>query len=54
MPQSYLPEFKKKIVCIHLKKDVPKKESLQSMGYPKQASPSGVLNLVRNAVKKPF
>ena len=53
MPQSYTPEFRKKIVRLHTEEGVPAKASLLSMGYPKPAFPSGVVNLAENAKQKP-
>ena len=53
MPQSYTPEFRKKIVRLHTEEGVPAKASLLSMGYPKPAFPSGAVNLVKNAKQKP-
>ena len=44
MPQSYTPEFRKKIVRLHTEEGVPAKASLLSMGYPKPAFPSGAAN----------
>ena len=52
MPQSYTPEFRKKIVRLHTEEGVPAKASLLSMGYPKPAFPSGAANLVKNAKPK--
>ena len=51
MPQNYTPEFKKKIVRLHLiwRRDAPIKVSLQSMAYQKPASPSGAVNSAENA-----
>ena len=49
MPQSYTPEFKKKIVRLHERKVVPTKASPLSMGYRKPAFLSGVASLVKNA-----
>lgn len=53
MPQSYTPEFRKKIVRLHTEEGVPAKASLLSMGYPKPAFPSGAANSVKNAKPKP-
>ncbi len=39
MSQSYTPEFKKKIVRLHIEEDVLTKASLQSMVYQKPVSP---------------
>ena len=44
MPQSYTPEFRKKIVRLHTEEGVPAKASLLSMGYPNPAFPSGAAN----------
>ena len=54
MPQTYTPEFKKKIVVSIWKKDVLTKASPLSMAYQKPASLNGVLNLAKNARQKPF
>lgn len=55
MPQSYAPEFKKKIVSLHTqRKDEPTKASLRNTAYPKPAFPSGVVNLAENAKQKPL
>ena len=52
MSQSYTPEFKKKIVRLHIEEGRTK-ASLQSMVYQKPVSPNGVLNLAKNAIQKP-
>ena len=49
MPQSYTPEFKKKIVRLHEEEGRPTKASPLSMGYRKPAFLSGVASLVKNA-----
>ena len=56
MPQTYTPEFKKKIVRLHLEeKSMLTKASPLSMAYQKPASLNGVLNLAKNArQEKPF
>ena len=46
MSQSYTPEFKKKIVRLHIEEDVLTKASLKLV-YQKPVSPNGVLNLAR-------
>ena len=58
MSQSYTPEFKKKIVRLHIEEGqlnhyILTKASLQSMVYQKPVSPNGVLNLAKNAIQKP-
>ena len=53
MPQSYTPEFRKKIVRLHTEEGVPAKASLLSMGYPKPAFPSGAANYAMNARQAP-
>lgn len=47
MPQSYTPEFRKKIVLLT-------KASPLSMAYPKAVFPSGTANLTKNARQKPL
>jgi hypothetical protein len=54
MPQSYTPEFKKKLYVFTKRMVVHIKASLLNMGYPKPASPSGVANLLKNANPKPW
>ena len=61
MPQNYTPEFKKKIVRLHLEEGRTYKSitaeygvskarvSLQSMAYQKPVSPSGAVNSAENA-----
>lgn len=53
MSQSYTPEFKKKIVRLHIEEGRTYKASLQSMVYQKPVSPNGVLNLAKNAIQSP-
>lgn len=53
MPQSYTPEFKKKIVRLHMEKRHTYKSITASMGYPKLPFPSGAENLTKNARQKP-
>ena len=54
MPQSYAPEFKKKIVRLHAEEGRTYKASLRNTAYPKPAFPSGVVNLAENAKQKPL
>ena len=51
MPQNYAPEFKKKIVRLHEKKDVLTKALQQNMVYPKLPSLHGVNSSAMNARK---
>ena len=53
MPQSYTPEFKKKIVRLHLEEGRTYKALLRNTAYRKPAFPSGAANSVKNAKPKP-
>ena len=54
MPQSYAPEFKRRLSASTQRKDEPTKASLRNTAYPKPAFPSGVVNLAENAKQKPL
>ena len=64
MSQSYTPEFKKKIVRLHLEEGRTYKSItaeygvskvlLQNMAYPKPVFPNGAVNSVKNAKPKPI
>ena len=49
MPQSYAPEFKRRLSASTQRKDEPTKASLRNTAYPKPAFLSGVASLVKNA-----
>ena len=50
MSQNYTPEFKKKIVRLHLEEGRTYKSiTAESMAYQKPASPSGAVNSAENA-----
>lgn len=49
MPQSYTPEFKKKIVRLHEEEGRTYKSITAEYGYRKPAFLSGVASLVKNA-----
>ncbi len=49
MSQYYEPEFKKKIVRLHLEEEDPSKVLLKNTVYPKQAFLFGPNNSVKNA-----
>ena len=53
MPQSYTPEFKKKIVRLHEEEGRTYKSILLNTAYPKPVFPSGAVNLAKNAKQKP-
>ena len=49
MNQHYEPEFKKKIVRLHLEEGRSLKDLQLNMEYQKQAYPTGQNNFVKNA-----
>lgn len=53
MPQSYAPEFKKKLSVFIWKMGAPTKALLRNTAYQKPAFPSGAANSVKNAKPKP-
>ena len=54
MSQSYTPEFKKKIVRLHIEEGRTYKEHhCRVWCIQKPVSPNGVLNLAKNAIQKP-
>lgn len=55
MSKHYEPEFKKKIVRLHLEEEEPSKGLLPNMVYPRQVYLSGSSSSAKNAkqMKKP-
>lgn len=53
MPQSYTPEFKKRLFFSMRKKGAPTKVAPQSTVYPRPAFPNGAANSAKNARTKP-
>ena len=53
MPQTYTPEFRKKIVRLHEEEGRTYKSITAEYGVSKAASPSGVENSAKNARRKP-
>ena len=53
MPQSYTPEFKKKIVRLHEKEGRTYKSITAEYGAAKPVFLSGVVNFVKNACQTP-
>lgn len=53
MPQSYTPEFKKKLSVSIWKRDAPTKALLQNTAYQKPVFLNGAVNSVKNVRPKP-
>lgn len=53
MSQSYTPEFKKKIVRLHIEEGRTYKSITAEYGVSKASISNGVLNLAKNAIQKP-
>ena len=49
MPENYTPEFKKKIVRLHLEEGRTYKSITAEYGVSKAVSPSGAVNSAENA-----
>lgn len=54
MPQSYTPEFKKKIVRLHLEEGRTYKSITAEYGVSKASISNGAVNSVKNAKPKPI
>lgn len=53
MPQTYPPEFRKKIVRLHMEEGSTYKSIIAEYAYQKPAFPNGAENSAKNARKKP-